>query len=108
MNTPSHVLKLSGDCTVTGVSSQHAAMLTQWSELSSQDLSAGLGVDLSGVTDFDTAGVQLLLALKRSGIEAGAPIVLQQPSEAVKMALTTYFLSLTDLSPVSATQGATP
>ncbi len=106
MSTPTHVMRLRGDCTITGASSQHEAMLAQWTELSQLDLSGGLGVDLSEVTDFDTAGVQLLLALKRSGIEAGAPIVLQQPSEAVKMALTTYSLSLLDLSTVSPSQGA--
>ena len=106
MSTPTHVMRLRGDCTITGASGQHEAMLTQWNELSQQDLSGGLGVDLSEVTDFDSAGVQLLLALKRSGIEAGAQIMLQQPSEAVKMALTTYFLSPLDLSNVHPRQGA--
>lgn len=80
-------------------------MLAQWTELSQQDLSGGLGVNLSEVTDFDSAGVQLLLALRRSSIEAGALIQLQQPSEAVKLALTTYRLSTTDLSVLRDTQG---
>jgi anti-sigma B factor antagonist len=108
MHTPQHVMRLSGDCTITNASQQHAAMLAQWNELSQQDLSAGLGLDLSEVTDFDSAGVQLLLALKRSGMEAGAAIVIQQPSEAVKMALATYALSMTDLSAASASQGVAP
>ncbi|MFY7941838.1 MAG: STAS domain-containing protein [Burkholderiaceae bacterium] len=106
MSTTTHVMRLSGDCTITGASSQHETMLAQWAELSQNDLSGGLHVNLSEVTDFDSAGVQLLLALKRSGIEAGAPIVLEQPSEAVKMALATYCLSPLDLSPIPSNQGA--
>lgn len=105
MSTATHVIRLHGDCTITGASTQHEAMLAQWSELSQQDLSGGLHVDLSEVTDFDTAGVQLLLALRRSSIEAGAVIQLQQPSEAVKLALSTYRLSNTDLSALPGNQG---
>lgn len=105
MTTSTHVLKLSGDCAIAGAAGQHEALLAQWHELLQQDLSGGLAVHLSEVTDFDTAGVQLLLALRRSSTEAGTTLVLQEPSEAVKMALATYHLSATDLSALLRNEG---
>ena len=76
MSTPTHVMRLSGDCAITGASSQHETILTQRTKLSQNDLSGGLQLKLLDVTDFDSASVQLLLALKRSWIESGAPIAL--------------------------------
>jgi anti-anti-sigma factor len=60
-----------------------------------------LNVDLSRVTDFDSAGVQLLLALRRSLRERGDSLVLTQASAAVRDALTVF--GLLDLLPPQAT-----
>jgi ABC-type transporter Mla MlaB component len=40
-------------------------------------------VDLAGVRDCDTAGIQLLMALRRQAIAAGTPCVFAAPSPAV-------------------------
>lgn len=46
-----------------------------------------LALDLSGVTDIDSAGVQLLLATRRSLAERGAALQLRTPSADVRAAL---------------------
>jgi anti-anti-sigma factor len=48
-------------------------------------LSSGgrLDVDLSGVTELDTAGLQVLLLLRREALEAGSAVRLLSPSAAV-------------------------
>lgn len=44
-------------------------------------------VDLAGVTEIDTSGIQLLLALKRRALALGRELRLLQPSAAVTEAL---------------------
>ena len=51
-----------------------------------------LALDLSAVTDIDSAGVQLLLSAQRSLAEAGARLVLQSVSETVRDALQVFGL----------------
>ena len=46
-----------------------------------------LALDLSAVTDIDSAGVQLLLALRRSVAARGGTLQLQRPSGDVRAAL---------------------
>lgn len=46
-----------------------------------------LALDLSGVTDIDSAGVQLLLALRHSVTARGGALQLGQPSAEVNAAL---------------------
>ena len=43
----------------------------------------GLALDLSGVTEIDSAGVQLLMAAKRTAQAAGIPLTLNAHSPAV-------------------------
>jgi anti-anti-sigma factor len=69
-----------------------------------QALQAGAGdlaLDLSGVMDFDSAGVQLLLATRRSLQAQGRALVLHQPSAAVRDAL-----QCLGLQPLLAAHGA--
>jgi anti-anti-sigma factor len=49
-------------------------------------------LDLSGVTDFDSAGVQLLLAARRTLAERGDTLCLHAASPAVADALATFGL----------------
>lgn len=47
----------------------------------------GVEIDTGGVTDIDTAGLQLLLSAKRHCDEAGQPFLLVKPSEALTCGL---------------------
>lgn len=58
----------------------------------------GVALDLSAVTDFDSAGVQLLLATRRHQAERGQPLVLRRASEPVRDALATFGLG--DILPI--------
>jgi anti-anti-sigma factor len=51
-----------------------------------------LTLDLAGVTDFDSSGVQLLLAAARTQAERGGTLRLARASEAVERALATFGL----------------
>lgn len=55
-------------------------------------LAADPRLDLSGVTDFDSSGVQLLLALRASLVERGQSLRLLDPSPVVREALGVYGL----------------
>lgn len=57
--------------------------------------SGNLTLDMSAVTDFDSSGVQLLLAARRSLQERGDALVLQAPSVSVSDALLTFGLGET-------------
>ena len=60
-------------------------------------LSAGgdLTLDLGGVTDFDSSGIQLLLSARRSLAERGDALVLRALSTPVRDALGVFGLSAT-------------
>lgn len=51
-----------------------------------------LRLDLGGVTDFDSSGVQLLVALRRSLADQGRGLVVTRASAAVSDALATFGL----------------
>lgn len=51
--------------------------------------------DASGITDMDTAGLQLLVATQRSIAALGKELQLQQPSAVVKDVLKSYGLDAT-------------
>jgi anti-anti-sigma factor len=76
----------------------HAA---HWHQRLAEASGAGgdLVLDLAGVTDFDSAGVQLLLSARRSLAEAGAQLVLRSASRTVRDAL--QVLALDDLLPAA-------
>lgn len=52
----------------------------------------GLILDLAAVQEFDSAGLQLLIATGRSLQELGLPLQLDQPSAVVRAALQCYGL----------------
>lgn len=69
---------LTGELTI-----YRAAELQQQLQAALQHGGGSLEVDLSGVTELDTAGLQLLIALKKSAQEAGGQLSLTGHSAAV-------------------------
>lgn len=69
----------------------HAA---EWHQRLAEACGAGtdLALDMGGVTDFDSAGVQLLLSARRSLAEAGARLILPSASATVRDALQVFGL----------------
>jgi anti-sigma B factor antagonist len=80
-------LKLTGDMTIYAAREQRDRMVRAF------EAAPSLTVDLSGVVEIDTAGVQLLLALKRDSARLGRRIDLVGHSGAVVAALDRYGLS---------------
>ncbi|GID32423.1 STAS domain-containing protein [Paractinoplanes brasiliensis] len=54
----------------------------------------GLSIDLSGVADIDTAGLQLLVMARAEGERLGIPVEFAEPSAAVTEALSLTRLEL--------------
>lgn len=48
---------------------------------------AALEVDLSGVTEVDTSGLQILLLARREAERVGVPLVFHSPSDPLRSAL---------------------
>jgi len=90
---------LTGDCSIGRAAEHRDALLAA---LAADEGRREVAVDMSGVTDFDSAGLQLLLALRRSLLDAGRPMRLLSPSEAVRQVLATYWLCPEDLQPLNA------
>ncbi|SFF16745.1 STAS domain-containing protein [Paracidovorax wautersii] len=77
------------------------------------DSPAGLDIDLSGVSEIDSAGVQLLLAARRDLQARGVPLRLVEPSAEVRQLFDLFDLSGEHLAGASqpaalALDGATP
>jgi len=77
------------------------------------DSPAGLDIDLSGVSEIDSAGVQLLLAARRDLKARGVPLRLVAPSAEVRQLFDLFDLSGEHLADASqpadlALDGATP
>ena len=68
---------------------------------------SSLAVNLSQVTEIDTAGVQLLLALKAECARRELPVTLEDHSPAVLQALDAYELSAAFGDPVVLSAAAT-
>ncbi len=66
----------------------------------------GLVLDLSGVSDCDSSGVQLLLATRASLAQRGQTLQLRSPSAAVREALATFGLGSLWAAPGSASADA--
>lgn len=84
---PAAALALGPEMTIA-----HAA---SWHETLARALGAhsgDLALDLSGVSDFDSSGVQLLLAARRTLAERGDALALVAASAAVVDALATFGL----------------
>ncbi len=73
------VLPLDGELNI-----YRAAELRQVLLAALSDSPAGLELDLSGVSEIDSAGVQLLLAVRRDLHARGLPLRLSAPSAAVR------------------------
>ncbi|MCV2354733.1 STAS domain-containing protein [Paucibacter sp. B2R-40] len=81
-------LALGPELTIAQAADTHALLLETLSRLDGRQLS----LDLSGVSDFDSSAVQLLLATQRSMRERAAQLTLQDPSAVVLAALRCYGL----------------
>lgn len=75
------------EMTILHASAQHAALLQAL-----PSLEADPRIDMSGVTEFDSAGLQLLLALRRSLAERGQTLQLVGNSAPVRDALQVFGL----------------
>lgn len=82
-------LHLLGELTIHRIAEQHAALLAQAAAL---DDDAPATLDLKGVTEIDSAGVQLLLALRRHLARQGRALTVDGCHDDVKQALDTYHL----------------
>lgn len=51
---------------------------------------AALDIDLSGVTEVDSAGIQLLIQARRHGAQLGKPVRLLKPSAALQVMFALY------------------
>jgi anti-sigma B factor antagonist len=71
-------LALDGELTI-----YHAAELRQTLLAALADAPEGLAIDLAGVTEIDSAGVQLLMASKRAANASGRPLTLADHSAPV-------------------------
>lgn len=81
----------------------------EWRERLLEALSAAgerpLDVDLSGVSEVDGAGVQLLVALVHEAFSRGTPLAFVDPSQAVREAMGVAGLDLSDLAAVTLRAG---
>jgi anti-anti-sigma factor len=80
-------LVLGPEMTIAHAAGWHAALAAGL-----QAAPATLTLDLAGVTDFDSSGVQLLLATRRSLAERGDALHIVAASPAVSDALATFGL----------------
>jgi anti-sigma B factor antagonist len=77
MSVPA-TLALDGEVTIYRATELRQTLLAALAEAPD-----GLAIDLAGVTEFDSAGVQLLMAAKRAANDSGRPLVLAEHSAAV-------------------------
>lgn len=87
--TPPFSLALGPELTIAQAADTHGLLLETLSRLDGRSLI----LDLSGVSDFDSSAVQLLLATERSMLERNATLTLQEPSGVVLAALSCYGLN---------------
>jgi anti-sigma B factor antagonist len=76
---------LAGEWTIHAIAQHREAMLLLVNE-------GQYEFDASGITDMDSAGLQLLVAAQRSIAQQGRELSLEQPSQAVKDVLKAYGL----------------
>jgi anti-sigma B factor antagonist len=82
---------IEGELTVFAV---HALKEQLLAALGDKEADEGIDVDLSGVSEIDGAGIQLLLAARREAAQRGLNFHLNAPSAVVSEAL-----ALSDLTP---------
>lgn len=79
---------LSGEWTIHAIAQQRDAVLPLLDGGASE-------FDVAGITDMDSAGLQLLLAMQRSVAQTGHELRLVRPSSAVQSILRDYGLDAT-------------
>lgn len=93
MSSDQHILKFNGEFRIRNAEKLYKELLSTESAL--------LALDLSEVTDFDTAGVQLLLSFYKTVKEKDGKLGIVAASESVSRLLDFYRLRFDDV------QGAT-
>lgn len=94
-------LVLEGELTIYGAAELQARLVA-----SLADAPEGLDIDLSGVSELDSAGVQLLMAARRAALATGRSVTLCAPSDAVREVFDLFDLaSFFDLATAASPQG---
>jgi anti-sigma B factor antagonist len=85
------VLALDGEITIHGAADLKSTLLAA---LGSDESEGEIAIDVSGVSELDTAGLQLLLMLKLQADQLGRTLLLVDPSAAVTEVLSLVRLDL--------------
>ena len=78
--------RVAGDITIYTVDEHRQTLLTQCQDLAAMGMGV-LDMDVSGVTEMDAAGLQLLVALRKHLEELNWKLRLRSPSERVREVL---------------------
>lgn len=79
-----HRLELDGELTIAVAAEQQGRLRAFL-----QQRTTAAEIDLSGVTELDTAGLQILLAARREAVQQGTALTFRDPSRAVRDVFTT-------------------
>ena len=94
-------LALDGELTIYAAAELQARLIAALA-----DAPDGLDIDLAGVTELDSAGVQLLMATRRGALATGRSVTLCAPSDAVREVFDLFDLaSFFDLATAASPQG---
>ena len=85
--TEARAVDLDGELTIQTAAEQFPPMLAALEKNNT------LPVRLAGVTEMDTAGLQILLAIRREAQRLGGAVSFVEPSEAVREALSIVHLN---------------
>ena len=95
------VLVLEGELTIYGAAELQTRLIAALA-----DAPEGLEIDLSGVTELDSAGVQLLMATHRAARASDRTVTLCAPSDAVRDVFALFDLaSFFDMATAGSPQG---
>ena len=101
----SRVMKIEGELTIQTAADRRAALLAMIESESGSEPGSELVLDLSGVTELDTAGLQLLLLVQREAAALGGRLTLRAAGPAVADVLAIAHLDSTHLSGLSHSRG---
>ncbi len=94
-------LALEGELTIYGAAELQTRLVAALA-----DAPEGLDIDLAGVTELDSAGVQLLMATHRAARVSGRTVSLHAPSDAVRDVIELFDLaSFFDIATAASPQG---
>lgn len=83
------LIRIDGEMTIYTAPACRDQLLHHLQQLQS---CAALDIDLSSVTEVDSAGLQLLIQARRHGVEQGMPVRLRNPSAALQEMIALYRL----------------